>query len=112
VTQEIPFDSFISKASAMIDERLPAHTCIDESDIPASVVEYCATLAASYALEWCGASTASIQSKRIDAKEQLDRWAKGIPILSKNRPASGNTALIGSSSRSNPRGWPTGGFIP
>lgn len=109
----LPFDEWISWASAIVESFLPAHLVPLSAPYPPIVVSVTADLAASRGLTYVGGTQVDIQARLTNAQKLLDKWANGQPIRGAIVPPSANLAYSRSGHRADPRGWDRGtGRIP
>lgn len=113
VVVQLPIESAIRWASAMVDSFLPAHLVPMTAPYNELVVATAADLAVARLLAYTGQASTQIADKLAAAQKLLERWAKNFPIRGVNAPASAQLAVAGSSTSSDPRGWaPSGGTLP
>lgn len=107
----LPWASWITQASDMVEQSLPQHVVPITGTVPESVKMYAAVLIAQKALAYVGSNSAVLQPQLEWWAKQTEKWARGQPIRGTNAPTSANLAVAYTAP--DPRGWmPTGGGIP
>lgn len=114
VSTPVPFTAAIRRASALVDDMLPAHVVPLTAPYPVVVVAVTADLAIAVLGALTGGSSADfVTLKLAGAQKILDRWGKGIPIRGANAPPGAGLAAVAATTAVDPLGWiPTGGTIP
>jgi hypothetical protein len=109
VIAPLPVSKWISWASRLIDEMVPAHLVpfgptLD--DVPEIVRMTCAELAAGKGLGYGGASSKSLTAMVKDARSLLAQWAKGLPVRGdREKTTPANLAASATVPYRDPRGW-------
>ncbi len=114
VSTPLPFIAAIRRASAMVDDMLPAHIVPLTAPYPVVVVAVTADLAIAVLGMLTGGSSADfITQKLAGAQKILDRWSKGIPIRGAVVPPAAGLSALAVTTATDPRGWvPVGGTLP
>jgi hypothetical protein len=115
VIAPLPVERWISWASRLIDEMVPAHLVPfgpTLADVPEIVRMTCAELAAGKGLGFGGASSKSLTAMVKDARSLLTQWAKGIPVRGdRDKTTPANLAASAVVPYADPRGWNRHGGI-
>lgn len=103
----------IQRASAFIDDYLPAHEVpITETPVPITIRSIAAQIAAKILLSVTGQSQAPLEGLDKLMMQQIDGWLKGRPIRGPVVPPPANLAVT-SAKAGNPRDWlPPDGSVP
>lgn len=114
VSTPVPFTAAIRRASAMVDDMLPAHLVPLTAPYPVVVVAVTADLAIAVLGMLTGGSSSDFVTEKLAAAQKiLDRWAKGVPIRGAIVPPAAGLAAVTTVTGLDSRGWiPTGGTLP
>lgn len=106
----LPFDDVIEFYSRWVDGFSPAHLVPFTAPIPIMVKAIVAELAAKKLAQLAGHVSASVNEAEAAAREQLERWSKGVPLRDAAATGPANKAVVSSISvvGLDPRGWGSG----
>ena len=103
---DAPWDLWIAKSSAIIDEKLLAHVVPLTAPYPQIVVDYTAGMVAECALAWGDIASTGISERMKLVRADFERWVtKGAPIRGAIVPRASNLAVRSSAEAADPRGW-------
>lgn len=114
VIEELPFDQLLEFYSRWVDGVIPHAVPLETGDdgkYPMLVRGVVAKLVAKALLNHDGKSSQLVDAAEIASKQQLERWAAGVPVRDAAITQTTNAAITASGA-SDPRGWGATDTIP
>jgi hypothetical protein len=112
VVKALPIDDVLEYYSRFVDPFIPAHMVPLTAPYPKVITGTVAKLAFKELQRLNGKTSVSMKDAELDAKAQLERWAKGLPIRDARATASANLAISAGATADARRWGPTGGTLP
>lgn len=110
VVKALPFDDVLEYYSRFADQFIPAHAVPLRDEDRTLVKGVVAKLSFKELQRLNGVSSISMKDAELEAKAQLERWSKGLPI--RNAASQHTNLSISENASLDPRGWGTGGTLP